>query len=187
MKPTKLPYFFAQWGDVKTYSPWRTVTLESAKDWWKQFKGVSGVENFDVYVGGSFAENTFGNSKLPPKDLDIILIGEVDDLESLKYILSAGVQIGWYNKIMVDICWANRIHNKDVWEPLAKIRPGKVFTKIMGDRASTYEYPSDEEHRLEHGLWQQNYYEPPSSYFKWITRIEDGHYQGLQLLCKEVL
>lgn len=179
MKIKKPPFFQAQWGEVITNTPYRRPTLEAFTMWWLDFKNIKGLENYDINLIGSFCERHFGNYNGVPKDIDITLTGELQDEEQLYYILSHGVKLGFKHKILVDLTWATMLHRYDKWDPYCKIRIGKTFTRIMGEKAYVTEHKGDDERRLDCGAWAFCYKEPPNSWFKAYNRWEEGHYQGL--------
>ena len=179
MKIKKPPFFQATWGSVSTNTPYRRPTLESFTKWWVDFEKVSGLENYDVNLIGSFCEKHFGHYKGIVRDLDIVLTGELQDEEQLYYILNAGVKLGFEHRILVDLTWATHLHRYDKWEPFCKIRIGKTFTRIMGEQAHVTEYKGDDEKRLDCGAWCFCFQEPPNSWFKAHNRYTEGLYQGL--------
>ena len=176
MKP---PFFQAQWGDVITNTPYRRPNLESFTNWWNGFKDISGLEDYKVNLIGSFCEKHFGKYEGTPKDVDVVLTGPIKDEEKLKYILSHGVKVGFENKILVDFTWASTLHSYEKWSPFCRIRIGKSFSKILGDNFYSTDYVADEEYRLESGLWQFCYQDPPNSWFKSFHRYTDGDYLGI--------
>ena len=179
MRITKPPFFQAQWGDVITNTPYHRPTLEAFTLWWLAFKDIKGLEDYDVWFSGSFCDKLFGSYKGIPRDTDIFLTGEIKDEENLKYILSHAVKVGFEHKILVDISWQSKLHNYNKWSPFCKIRPGKTFTRILGDKVFVDEYKADEEYRLDSGLWQFCFQDPPDSWFKAYHRFEEGQYEGL--------
>ena len=151
----KKPLFFqAQWGDVVTNHPYRRPTFEAFAKWWMDFKNVKGLEDYDVWLVGSFAEKHYGHYKGIPRDLDIVLTGDLKDEEQLKYIMQHGVKMGFDNNLLdrFSIGQQNFTLEYDKWEPFCKIKIGKTFTKIQGDRVSVHEYKGDDEKRLDCGL-----------------------------------
>ena len=179
MRLKKPPFFQAQWGDVITNTPYHRPNLESFTAWWVDFKDINGLDNYDIWFSGSFCEKLFGSYKGIPKDVDIFLTGEIDDEENLKYIMQHAVHMGFENKILIDISWQNRLFNYKRWSPFCKIRIGKTFTRILGDKVHVSEYKADEEYRLDSGLWQFCYEEPSNAWFKAFNRFEEGQYEGL--------
>jgi len=186
MRTIKPPHFEAHFGDASTTTPWRRPTFQKFAKWWDSFEKVKGLDEYQIYLVGGFAEQQYGVSELAPKDIDIVLMNEIKDFEALKYILLSGVKIGWENQLMIDITWQNRLHDFDNWEPLHKIRPGKTFTRILGEQAHVHEYRADEEHLLEHGLWLMSHWEPPSHWFKAMTRTDNGDYIGIQMDVRKI-
>ena len=87
MRIKKPPFFQVTWGDVTTNTPYRRPTLESMTKWWLDFKNIKGLQDYEIWLVGSFAEKTFGEYKGNPRDLDIVLLGDIVDEENLKYIL----------------------------------------------------------------------------------------------------
>jgi hypothetical protein len=179
MKVKKPPFFQAQWGDVITNTPYHRPNLESFTKWWLDFKNIKGLEDYDIWFSGSYCEKLFGSYKGIPRDVDIFLTGKINDEENLKYILSHAVQMGFENKILIDISWQNKLFDYNKWEPFCKVRLGKTFTKILGDKVEVSTYHADEEEQLESGLWGFCFHNPPHSWFKAYTRIEEGQYEGL--------
>ena len=186
MRLKKPPFFQATWGDVTTTTPYRRPTLEAFANWWTEFKTIKGLEDYEVNLVGSFCERHFGHYNGIVRDLDIVLTGELQDEEQLKYILSHGIHLGFENKMLVDLTWATEISKFDNWQPFCKIRVGKTFTKILGDKAYVSEYHGDDERRLDCGLHAFCFKEPPNSWFKAYQRWEDGLYQGICADVKEM-
>jgi hypothetical protein len=186
MRIKKPPFFQAQWGDVITNTPYHRPTLESFTKWWLEWKDIKGLEKYDIWFSGSYCEKLFGHYNGNPKDVDIFLTGEIDDEENLKYIMSHAVQMGFKNKILIDISWVSGLHNYNQWFPFCKLRIGKSFTKILGDRVEVSDYKADEEYRLDSGMWQFCFQDPPNSWFKAYTRLEEGHYEGLVANLREM-
>ena len=179
MRIKKPPFFQAQWGDVITNTPYHRPNLESFTRWWLAFKDIKGLEKYDVWFSGSYCEKLFGHYKGHPKDVDIFLTGPVDDEENLKYIMSHAVKMGFENKILIDIAWMTNLFTYNKFEPFCKIRIGKSFTRILGDDVLVTNYEADDEIRLDSGMYQFCFYNPPSSWFKGFNRFEEGHYEGL--------
>ena len=179
MRITKPPFFQAQWGDVITNTPYHKPNLEAFTLWWLEFKDIKGLEDYDIWLVGSFCEKMFGHYKGIPKDIDVVLTGEIKDEEQLNYILSHGIKAGFNNKVLIDLKWATGLTMYNKWEPVCSIRIAKTFTTILGDRVNVMEYHAEEEYKLDSGLWQFCYQEPPDAWFKSYNRWEEGHYEGL--------
>lgn len=179
MKVRKPIFFQAQWGDVVTTTPYRRPTFEAFAKWWSSFKHIKGLEHYDIWLMGSFAEHHYGNYKAPPKDIDIILTNDIVDEENLKYILSHGVKMGFDNKLLIDINWSTGLHSFSKWEPFCKVTIGKTFTRILGDKVFVKETKSTDYKRLDCGLHAFCYADPPDSWFTCFHRWESGQYSGI--------
>jgi len=186
MRIKKPPFFQATWGDVTTNTPYRRPTLESMTKWWLDFKNIKGLQDYEIWLVGSFAEKTFGEYKGNPRDLDIVILGDIVDEENLKYILHHGVKMGFENRLLVDITWQTQLVHYYKWESHCKVKIGKTFTKILGDRVHVHEHRADEEQRLKSGLWAFCYEEPPNNYFKSYNRYENNQYEGIQINVREM-
>jgi hypothetical protein len=182
----KPPFFQATWGDVTTRTPYRRPTLEAFAKWWMEFKNIKGLEDYEVNLVGSFCEKHFGHYEGIVKDLDIVLTGELQDEEQLKYIMSHGVSLGFKHKMLVDLSWCTEVSNFDDWKPFCKIRIGKTFSKILGDKAYANEYHGDEERKLDCGMWAFCFETPPNSWFKALHRYEKGQYEGISADVREM-
>jgi len=186
MQLQKPLYFEATWGDVKTNKLYRRPTLTNFANWWSDFKNIKGLEDYEVNLVGSFCEKHFGHYEGIVKDLDIVLTNELQDEEQLKYIMSHGVKLGFDNRMLVDLSWATEVSKFDDWNPFCKIRIGKTFNRILGDKAYSSEYHGDDERRLDCGMWAFCFKEPPSSWFKALHRYEQGQYQGISADVREM-
>ena len=185
----KKPIFFqATWGDVTTNTPYRRPTLEAFTKWWLDFKDINGLEHYDIWLVGSFCEKIFGEYKGYPRDVDVVITGDIVDEENLYYILQHAVKKGFENRLLIDISWATTISNKHLpnWTPFCKIRVGKTFTKILGEHATVIDYKADDEKRMDCGAWSFCFQEPPNSWFKTWHRYEEGQYKGLCMDLREM-
>lgn len=176
MRLKKPPFFQVQWGDVITNTPYRRPTFEAFSKWWLDFKDIKGLEDYEIWLMGSFAEKHYGIYQGIPRDIDVILTGDLKDEEQLKYIMHHGVKKGFENKVLIDLNWSTGLHSFDKWEPFCKIKIGKTFTRILGDKVFVQETKSTDYKRLDCGLHAFCYSEPPDAWFKSYTRYQSGQY-----------
>ncbi len=182
----QLPFYFSI-GDVSTSAPFRRPTLVSVTDWWKEFKYEVGLDDYDVWVCGSFVEKTLGVYDRPPNDLDIVFTGEIQSERKLKELLDAAMAIGFKHRFLVDAFWSSDImfphHEK--FKPYATIRNASGYIKTISGELVQRHYKADEIYPLSNGLFQYVYYEPSRTYKKVQERKDMGLYVGAVKLASE--
>ena len=181
----QLPFYFSI-GDVSTSTPFRRPTLVSVTDWWKEFKYEVGLDDYDVWVCGSFVEKTLGVYDRPPNDLDIVFTGEIQSERKLKELLDAAMSIGFKHRFAVDAFWSSELISiMDEFKPYANIRNASGYIKTVGGEIVQRHYTADEHYPLSNGLHQYVWYEPSSTYKKVQERKDMGLYVGAVKLASE--
>ena len=182
----QLPFYFSI-GDVSTSTPYRRPTLVSVTDWWKEFKYEVGLDDYDVWVCGSFVEKTLGVYDRPPNDLDIVFTGEIQSERRLKELLDAAMAIGFKNRLLVDAFWSSDVmfpHNVP-FKPYATIRNASGYIKTISGELVQRHYNADEHYPLSNGLHQYVWYDESPTYKKVQERKDNGLYVGAVKLASE--
>ena len=181
------PEFYFSIGDIETDIPYRRPTLVSVTDWWKEFKYEVGVDEFDIWLCGSFMEKTLGVYNRFPNDLDVVFVGDPKDEARLKELLDKAMSIGFKHRILVDAFWSSDVmfpHHKE-FEPYATIRNGRGYSKMVGGDIVQQHYQADEVFTLSKGLFQFVYYNPSHTYNKVQEKLQNGEYVGVLLKASE--
>ena len=182
-----LPFYFST-GDISTGTPWRRPTLVSVTDWWKEFKYEVGVDEFDIWLCGSFMEKTLGVYRNRfPNDFDVVFTGEIKDEARLKKLLDSAMEIGFKHRVLVDAAWSSDVlypHNVP-FKPYSTIRNGSGYVKTVGGELIHRHYQADEHYPLSNGLHQYIWYEPSYTYKKVQERKDNGEYVGVVMRAEE--
>jgi len=179
--------FYAQYGDVTTTTPWKRPTMMNVSDWWKEFSFEVGVEDFDFWMVGSFAEKTFGVYNGFPNDFDVVVTGDISSTKKLKRVMDTAVRIGFDKQILVDIMWTSHITNvyNVPFTPYAIVRNTNMFLKSMNGDITQQHFSADEVYPMDDGLYQLMWYEPSKVWHKVQRRMELGQYAGVVVNCRE--
>lgn len=97
--------FFYRYNEVSTFNQWSAPTWDVFNKWWLEFKENVDLEDYKVYLGGSFVINP-----LSANDIDIIITGPIYDYKHLYNLFKYGLDLS-INKygIYVDLCWYDNI------------------------------------------------------------------------------
>lgn len=170
--------FFAQFGDISTTTPWKRPTMVSVSDWWKEWYYTVGVEDYKVYLVGSFAEKLFGVYSGQIWDVDILLMGDIKNPKGLKTIMDEAIRIGFQKQLLVDIMWSSHIVDPYEFKPYSMVRNAKSFVKKLSDDVEQKTFYGDEEYTLDDGLIQYVYYDMPPMHRKNLHRRDNAEYLG---------
>lgn len=91
--------FFYKCGTVETTIPWYPPDPVFLNQWRDEFFSIPGVRAFDYWLCGAAMETWYTN------DVDVIMTGEIGDLETLEFILTAAMTIGFKHRQLIDIAW----------------------------------------------------------------------------------
>lgn len=96
----KTPFYY-RYNDVNTNKSWDNPTWDVFWLWWNEFKSNVDLEDYSVYVGGSFVINPKKSS-----DIDIMLTGPIYDYKKLydKFKYGLDLALNKYS-IYVDLSW----------------------------------------------------------------------------------
>jgi hypothetical protein len=91
--------------------PFLKPTWDLFCGWLRDYINENPELKYDVYLTGSFCENSFGSPESPydPFDVDICLVGDVIDLGNLKKALYSGFELGSRHNLLIDIAWRSQI------------------------------------------------------------------------------
>lgn len=181
-----LPFYFSI-GDLSTSTPWRRPTLISVVNWWTEFKYEVGIDEFDIWICGSFMERTLGVYNRYPNDLDVVFTGDVKSEATLKKLIDRAMEIGFENRVLVDAFWSSDIlfpHHTE-FKPYSIIRNSSGYVKTVGGEITQTHYSADEHYPLSNGLHQYVWYEPSNTYKKVQHRKNSGEYVGIILRAEE--
>jgi hypothetical protein len=130
--------FFYRYGEVSTIKPWNPPNQKIFDLWWDEFSSCVDLEEYKVYLGGSFV--------IKPEesmDIDIMFTGPVLNYRKLyqKFKYGLDLAINKYN-IYVDLCWWDNIdfcqypREKDFFRYHNLLKMGGQEYKIVNDVCS---------------------------------------------------
>lgn len=168
-------------GDIETNQPWSRPNKEYLKNWFSEFKETPGFNKYRYYAGDSLlkVEKTW--------DVDIFVIGEIDDYKELKELLRQAKILGFKHKQLIDIFWCSNIFTwEEGFKPYSKLRTWKSQKKyINGVVEVDKEYPYDEE--VIPGLFRVTNNIEPKSYPYWQSMYDKGIYENNKRRLEDVL
>ena len=100
---------YYQKGDISTTTPWNRPTPLIFNQWLEEWSQIPGIKEYKIFLVGAFCQNYFLNKNIETWDIDIILMGEIQDYSILKNILDKAVEIGFKHKLLIDIFWRNHL------------------------------------------------------------------------------
>lgn len=168
-------------GDIETTQSWTRPNKELLKDWFSEFKEIPGFSKYEYYAGDSLlkVKETW--------DVDIFVIGEIDDHTELKNLLEQAKILGFKHRQLVDIFWCSNIFTwEEGFQPYFKLRTWKGVKKIVnGVTVLDKEYPFEEE--VIPGLYKILNNTQPSSYTYWQEMYNKGIYENTKRRLEDVL
>jgi hypothetical protein len=177
--------FYCKIGDIETTIPWNRPNLTTLKEWYLDWVNTPGINNFEIYVVGNFAENVWGGSEFETWDCDIVLIGDITNNIELKNIMNEAVRIGFEKRILIDIWHNSSLLNFEVFSPLIQTRSFLTFHKEKDGEIYTHTFSHFKE--IEGGLYQASITTPSKSCIKAMDRYKEGTYGGIQKPIEEIL
>jgi hypothetical protein len=124
--------FYFRAGNIETRTPWNEPTMMAFKSWWGQLKKATNLDDYKVYLVGSFAEKVYG-ANIKTNDIDIILRGEIKSYPNLKDVLDKAMILGFQNKLLIDIKWQNQNLYQEhlaIRKKCQRIQKTEKFTRI---------------------------------------------------------
>lgn len=119
--------YYTRIGDVSSRKKPKRASFERFSNWYNQFKQVENLNDYDVYLIGSFPEFYYGESTYKPYDIDIVLVGEIKDKTILKNILDTAARLGYENELIIDIFHNNKLANYNDFEVIYQTRSFNNF------------------------------------------------------------
>lgn len=101
--------FYYQKGDISTTTPWDKPSPLAFNQWLEEWFQIPGINNYKTFLVGAFCQNYFLNKNIDTWDIDIILIGKIQDYFELKNILDKAVEIGFKYNLLIDVFWRNKL------------------------------------------------------------------------------
>jgi len=80
------------------YTPWIRPTIVSINTWLGRFLSLPCVNKYDVYISGGVIDHLDHTW-----DIDINLLGSIDDIDELENIILEGTRIGFDMNLLLDI------------------------------------------------------------------------------------
>ena len=181
--------FYYRKGDLSTNNPWNYPTIKVFEKWLDEWSIIPGVDNYDLYMTGGFAQKYYFSNEniLDTWDIDIMLLKKpntnIDNFE-LKNILDEADKIAWKNSLLVDArCIVNGLNPIEEGveykfkDPTITILNHKIIEKIGFDPEDNFIQKREEEsqHFIEliPGLFQTT--ESPKESYK---KFKFKNYKG---------
>ena len=155
-------------GDIETNVPWGRPHEYLIKKWYEDYSKYF-KDEYEMYIGGGVSQGT------KTWDVDICLLGEIEDYDRLKDLLDTGMRLGFENLMLVDMFWCDRIYNiSQPFEPFVKIRSWMNCKKVRDGDVEIDYTPLAEE--IDGGLWKSTYTEPPHNFIYSQKMFKEGKY-----------
>ena len=100
--------FYYRKGDLVTTNSWNKPTIKVFNKWLDEWSKIPGVDNYNLYLTGGFAQIYYFSDELSllnTWDIDIMLLKKSNtniDYFELKNILDKADEIAWKNYLLVD-------------------------------------------------------------------------------------
>lgn len=129
-------------GPVETTTPWQRPCQENFDLWRQSFFKLKGINNYTVWLCGGFLEQQWETW-----DVDIILTG-TPNYPELEDILIKGHQIGFENRLLVDIQHydpfpVSTYYTKDTKPNRVPVKKLVIFRKIFKNGECITDWSSD--------------------------------------------
>jgi hypothetical protein len=179
--------YYIKIGDVGSNKKPYAASSNRVEKWWAEFKNTNGLDRYEVYICGGFAEIVFGVSELTTFDVDVIVVGDIkDDYEGLKYILDESIRIGLDNYLIMDTWYDEKLY--DITNP----KPGIMYRSYKsgggtsnGGVISKWEIHNPEYTDAPYGLSKIIKTKAGGSMIKANRRLLSGDYVGILKNVKE--
>lgn len=177
--------YFIQIGDVTTDTKPVRPTQELVQSWITEF--LQEDNPYKTYLVGSYAEKTYGTYDGTLYDVDVVLVGTIEDEAKLRVLLNRAIEIGFSHNLMIDIWHNDKLMNLHKKEGIVQTRSyDKVYSKITikgREFESTTTLWGGLGTSLPSGLFQYTYTDTnvARSWTKANDRIKSGKYKGVQI------
>jgi hypothetical protein len=170
--------FYYKKGDISTIIPWNRPTPLIFNQWLEEWSQIPGVEEYKVFLTGAFCQEYFLNKNIETWDVDMILIGEIQDYSILKNILDKAVEIGFRHKLLIDIFWRDKLPKVSLFSQKKVITYTSILKQSPNDSWEEHVYGEIKE--LIPGLFQVDH-NSERAYKKFITKKYTLPYKELEL------
>lgn len=180
--------FYCKIGDIETTTPWGRPSLELLELWYNEWKNTPGLDKYEIYLVGNFAEITWGSSPLETWDVDVVLVSStIDDNDEMKDIMNEAVRLGFKYFILIDIYHNNKLLDFKNFQPLKQTRGFQHFYKERNGEVFNYYVQGDRVKELPGGLYEISHPHPSKSINKAFDRYKRGEYKGVQMDLREIM
>ena len=170
--------FYYKKGDISTTIPWNRPTPLIFNQWLEEWSQIPGVREYKVFLTGAFCQNYFLNQNIETWDIDMILIGEIQDYSILKNILDSAIEIGFRYKLLIDIFWRDELPKVNLFSQKKVITYTSILKQSPNDSWEEPVYGEITE--LIPGLFQVDH-SSERAYNKFITKKYTLPYKELEL------
>tara|TARA_A100001515_G_scaffold19529_2_gene14421 strand:- start:14650 stop:15186 length:537 start_codon:yes stop_codon:yes gene_type:complete len=104
--------FYHKRGDIISTTPCCQPSKDVFNNWLKEWSKLPYYNKYDLYLTGAFCQNYFLNKNIDTFDIDLFLTGKPKtktDYYILKNLLEKGIEIGYKNKLLIDIYWRKEL------------------------------------------------------------------------------
>jgi hypothetical protein len=169
-------------GDIETYNRLYPASNDRVEAWWAKFKLVPGVDKYTVSFVGNFAEQVFGVCELNTFDVDVVLRGEIESEEELKFIMDESARIGFEHHLFIDTFYNTVKFNPENPQIQIAYRSwARFYRKYPDGRVIDYTRSEDFVTVLPSGLVKFDRSELAPSALKSKGRFDDGSYIGINI------
>ena len=167
-------------GDLYTNKRWDRPNKTYLQNWYKEVSRLPGFEDYQYWVGQSLFNVTTW-------DVDIVMVGEIEDYNILKNILTTSKSLGFEHLQLIDI-----FHSDQLWDfskpfkPFTKIRSWDYYIKTVNGIVEL-ECKIENSEEIIPGLFKKVYNEPPSGWNWGKQKFEEGAYNNKHKLLSDIL
>ena len=132
--------------DYITTTIFDTPTKKNFNKLLKEYKKISDINKFNLYLTGGFCQNYFLNESYDTLDIDIFIINKNNkkiNYETIRNVLQNIRKIGFKKNLLVDVSWVedlkkykNFITRKQYypWKKVVIINESKISVKRLGPK-----------------------------------------------------
>ena len=169
---------YYQKGDINTTIPWTKPSPLAFNQWLEEWSQIPGVKDYKIFLTGAFCQNYFLNKSIDTWDIDVILIGKIQDYTILKDILNKAVEIGFKHRLLIDIFWRDHLPELNLFSQKKVITYTSIIKQSPND---SWEEPVyGEIIELIPGLYEVNH-SSERAYNKFKTKNYTLPYKKLEL------
>lgn len=125
--------FYYQKGDISTTIPWEKPSIFTFNKWLKEWSFTPGINEYEIFLAGAFCQNYYLNENIDTWDIDLILIGKIQNYFTLKNILNEAIRIGFKHNLLIDIFWRDHLPEDNLWSQEKVITYTSVIKQSPND------------------------------------------------------